>query len=319
MKSFVLLLSLGLASTAMAQGRGNSIRFQSMDTNGDGVITRAEWRGNDQSFRTHDWNGDGILSGDEVRIAARRPNTRDDRDVAGTMGRDEDWTPEHFRALDDDRDGRVSRSEWRASATLFARADRNRDGYLSLREFEGYADNEEQDRFAVLDTNRDGRITRAEWVGSAGVFDSLDVNRDGVLTRTEAVGTNQNQTRDDFRSADANGDGVVSRSEWHWNMAAFDRLDANHDGRLSRNEFETSPGTNPLDQSPTYRAGYERGHQEGIQAGREDKPRFWDLEGQTELETADSGYNPSIGPKAEYQAGYRAGFRRGYREGFGPR
>ena len=65
------------------------------------------------------------------------------------------------------------------------------------------------------------------------------------------------------------------------------------------------------------RAGYERGQTEGIQAGREDKPRGWDLEGQRELETADSGYQPRMGDRAEYQAGYRAGFRRGYREGFG--
>ena len=56
--------------------------------------------------------------------------------------------------------------------------------------------------------------------------------------------------------------------------------------------------------------------QEGIQAGKEDKPRGWDLEGQRELETADSGYQASMGDRAEYQAAYRLGFRRGYREGF---
>ena len=40
-----------------------------MDTNRDGVVSRAEWRGNDQSFRQHDSNRDGVLSGDEVRAA----------------------------------------------------------------------------------------------------------------------------------------------------------------------------------------------------------------------------------------------------------
>jgi len=319
MKSLALLLSLGLASTAMAQGRGNSIRFQSMDANGDGVITRAEWRGNDQSFRTHDWNGDGILSGDEVRIGARR----EDRDVVGTTGRDEDWTPERFRALDENRDGRLSREEWRGRVALFSEIDRNQDNYLSLREFEGYSGEGSQsqvrDRFAVLDTNRDGRLTRSEWAGSAAVFAALDVNGDGVLTRAEAVGTGERQAGGEFRSADLNGDGFVSRDEWPWNAAAFSRLDANRDGRLSRSEFDSAPAATPPEQSPAYRAGYDRGHQEGIQAGREDKPRFWDLEGQTELETADSGYAPAIGPKPDYQAGYRAGFRLGYREGFGRR
>jgi hypothetical protein len=38
-----------------------------MDTDRDGVVTRAEWRGSDQAFRNHDTNGDGVLSGAEVR------------------------------------------------------------------------------------------------------------------------------------------------------------------------------------------------------------------------------------------------------------
>ena len=44
--------------------------------------------------------------------------------------------------------------------------------------------------------------------------------------------------------------------------------------------------------------------------------KYWDLEGQRELETADSGYQASMGPKDQYQAGYREGFRRAYREGW---
>ena len=70
-------------------------------------------------------------------------------------------------------------------------------------------------------------------------------------------------------------------------------------------------------QTPAFRAGFERGRTDGIQAGREDKPRGWDLEGQRELDTADAGYQPSMGARQDYVAGYRTGFRRGYREGFG--
>ena len=63
---------------------------------------------------------------------------------------------------------------------------------------------------------------------------------------------------------------------------------------------------------------YDRGIQEGRVAGREDYVRNqgWDLEGQRELERADSGYTPQVGSLSDYQAGYREGFGNAYREGF---
>jgi Ca2+-binding EF-hand superfamily protein len=318
MKSPVLFaagLCLALAAPAAAQQRDN-MRFQAMDTNHDGVITRDEWRGNDRSFRNHDWNGDGRLSGDEVRPGAQRQSRWDDRDVAWSVQDEEDWTAARFRALDHNNDGRLARNEWHGAPELFTRVDRNRDNYLTLAEFTGADDADREDRFGDLDTNNDGRISRNEWHGSNAVFEALDANRDGVLTRAEAVGT-ETGPEDEFRSVDVNGDGYIARNEWHWNQSAFDRLDVNRDGRLARQEWD-NPSTAGLPaESNAYRAGYERGRQEGIQAGREDKPRHWDLEGQRELEQADSGYQNSMGPRAEYQNGYRAGFRRGYREGFG--
>src|SRR6476619_6735264 len=117
-------LCLGLAAPAPGQGRSTGTRFQGMDTNGDGIITRDEWRGSDQSFRNHDWNGDGKLSGDEIRVGARRPARWDDRDVESSIEREDDGTPARFRTLDHNGDGRLSRSEWHASDELFTRLDR---------------------------------------------------------------------------------------------------------------------------------------------------------------------------------------------------
>jgi Ca2+-binding EF-hand superfamily protein len=322
MKSSILAAAALVIAVSSAHAQGQSqrkdiaIRFQAMDLNHDGVVTRQEWRGNDRSFRNHDWNRDGILSGDEVRPGARRDTPWDDRDIETAIEREDDWTDARFRALDHNGDGRLARSEWHAGNELFARIDRNRDNFISNAEFKGGEDDDREDRFADLDTNRDGRLTRNEWHGSTAVFDALDANRDGVLTRAEAVGTG-NEATDEFRSVDVNNDGAIARNEWHWNAAAFDRLDTNHDGRLTRQEWDNSPAIVLPQQMPAYRAGYERGRQDGIQAGREDKPRGWDLEGQRELEQADAGYQANMGNRADYQAGYRSGFRRGYREGFG--
>jgi hypothetical protein len=40
------------------------------------------------------------------------------------------------------------------------------------------------------------------------------------------------------------------------------------------------------------------------------------LEGQRELEQANSGYTSQMGTLSDYQAGYREGFRSAYRAGF---
>jgi len=306
-----------LAATVAAQS--TQMRFQEMDANGDGVITRNEWRGSEQAFRNHDWNGDGQLSGDELRVGARRSTVSQQGEPYDAVDQIDDWSPENFASLDHNRDGRLSRSEWHASRALFNRVDTNRDGFISQREFLGDAavDQDREDRFGDLDVNRDRRVTRDEWHGSRAVFEALDENHDGVLTRQEAEGSGWTGDRDEFASVDVNRDGAITPDEWHWNQAAFRRLDTNRDNRLSRGEFETSPANSG---SAGYRAGYDRGHQDGVQAGREDKQHgHWDLDGQRELEQADAGYTSSVGARDDYQSGYRAGFRAGYGEGYGPR
>jgi hypothetical protein len=131
-----------------------------------------------------------------------------------------------------------------------------------------------------------------------------------------------------FNRVDRNGDGRIARDEWTGNAAAFNRMDRNGDGVITREEYSTavadrtSGGAAPRNASRAYQAGYDKGLAEGRQAGREDKNvngGKWDLDGQRELEQADSGYRPELGDRADYQSGYRAAFRLGYREGFGPR
>jgi Ca2+-binding EF-hand superfamily protein len=313
-------LAAGVSATAVAQVRGRpAIRFAEMDRNNDREISRAEWTGSDRSFAVHDWNNDGVLSGDEVRVGAVRPPRPTDDRIFDSQDREyefDDWTPQGFTALDHNRDGRITRDEWHLDRETFRRADHIGDGIVSRAEFlaEDQVDDDRNDRFADLDLNGDNRISRNEWHGTAARFVALDANRDGVITRVEMVGAGAPPEL--FSSVDVNRDRVITVDEWHWSRASFNARDLDHNGRLTREEFN-GVALQPA-ASAAFKAGQARGLIEGRQAGREDKQRgVWDLEGQRELEQADSGYDASIGPRAEYQAGYREAFRRGYREGFG--
>jgi Ca2+-binding EF-hand superfamily protein len=288
--SLAVVAAAGVAEAAGAQ-RAQAMRFQNLDRDRDGRITRDEWNGSDRSFRVHDWNNDGVLSGEEVRPGSRADDPRDDGWARNPGERDagefNDWTAERFDEIDANGDLRITQDEWRFDRASFRRADRNGNGVLTRREFLGEEARSDRDaddddaqpaRFVDLDTNRDGRVSRSEWRGTRAAFDLLDDNRDGLLSRAEIAAS-----------------GAVVAAD---------------------------PSVNqPVTRTRAYRAGEDRGLADGRNAGREDRRNGagWDLDGQRELEQADAGYDAGLGARADYQAGYRAGFRTGYREGYGTR
>lgn len=232
-----------------AASSGSSMRFRDMDRNGNGVIERGEWNGSARSFTVHDWNGDGSLSREEVRLGGRRAArvpAEDDFDPNGSAT----WTTRNFRVLDRNGDNRVSSAEWFYAPEYFRRADRDRNGSLSLSEFTGRAgawDDDREDSFANLDVNNNGRVERSEWHGSVDAFQWLDVNGDNSLSRLEVVGQTTSQTAgqstfDSFVSLDYNRNSVLEFPEWRWSRRSFDNYDTNRDGRLSRQEFEAKGG-----------------------------------------------------------------------------
>ena len=235
-----------------------------------------------------------------------------------------------YRNMDGDGDGVITRAEWRGTLQAFRRQDTNDDNVLSGPEVwttqatpddpQDLGDPQDLSRvFARADRNNDRLLSRDEWYGDLQTFERVDRNDDGRVSLSEFMGDEVAETsgaRQSFDALDRNRNGVITASEWTGNEAQFLEIDTNNDGLITRAEFRADQS-----RTPTYRAGYARGLAEGRQAGQGDKRDNgrWDLEGQRELEQADSGYTPSVGPRDEYQAGYRVGVRRGYAEGFGPR
>ena len=307
-----LLTGFALMALTAATDLSAQTRFQGMDRNDDGMITRAEWRGNDRAFRNQDWNGDGVLSGDEVRAGAQR-----------------------YRGYDMDNDGRVTTSEWPGDQRLFTRLDSNRDRYLTIQEYTtgaGFRFDSQggpANTFSNVDTNRDGWITRPESRMNTAEFNRFDTNSDNRISRFEFENVasysdnDPSSYYDRFATVDVNHDRWLTRSEWRGSENGFTRLDGNRDNRLSRTEYDAqvpagAAVSTPTHRSAAWRTGYDRGIQEGRAAGREDfvRNQGWDVDGQRELERADSGYTPQVGTLSDYQAGYREGFRNAYREGY---
>ena len=224
-------------------------RFGEMDVDNKGYINRNEWRGESLSFDAVDRNGDNRITMDEYlsRGTAYGYGTLESR----------------FAQLDRNHNGWLSRGEWRGEALSFDAVDRNGDNRITLDEYlnqnaglngnpSGYGSSDREARFARMDRNRDGVISRYEWSESIP-FSDVDRNHDGVVTLNEYLnapvvyeepsGGNDQYSRSQFRALDRNGNGYIERREWPYDYAEFDRMDRNGDGRLSFSEYQGTSGT----------------------------------------------------------------------------
>lgn len=84
-------------------------------------------------------------------------------------------------AIDLDGNGRVTAQEWKGTEAEFRAIDQDGDGALSRTEVEDGA----VEVFASLDTNGDRRISPREWRTARQSFDSHDRNGDGLVTPAE--------------------------------------------------------------------------------------------------------------------------------------
>jgi Ca2+-binding EF-hand superfamily protein len=102
----------------------------------------------------------------------------------GPMGR--------LKRADTNGDGMISREEASALPMIskhFDEIDTNHDGQLTIEELRAFHAKQRASRWKKIDTDGDGRISRAEAQANAPRlaehFDELDLNKDGYLTPDE--------------------------------------------------------------------------------------------------------------------------------------
>lgn len=110
--------------------------------------------------------------------------------------------------------------------------------------------------FAESDSNRDGKLSMAEWQQAqnrllAKRFEKMDLNRDGALAQEEMREARSGQRasrkdkaramREKAKALDTNGDRALSRAEIGDSMPKvaenFASIDLDNDGKLSRDEL----------------------------------------------------------------------------------
>jgi Ca2+-binding EF-hand superfamily protein len=105
----------------------------------------------------------------------------------------------HFKMMDANGDGKVSRAEHAAGAKkMFEQCDANRDGIVTAAEMDASmakqgmkpASDEKSsaEKIKVIDQNNDGKLTAAEHAtGSEKMFTKIDTNGDGFISKEESA------------------------------------------------------------------------------------------------------------------------------------
>jgi Ca2+-binding EF-hand superfamily protein len=152
--------------------------------------------------------------------------------------------------LDTNRDGRIARTEFKGSPKVFAWIDADHNGFITrpegTRAYLAMIGRLTLARMArvyrAMDTNKDGKISAAEYKGPKARFARIDANHDGAITRAEGRRAFQGYVRGAMiiariRKMDTNKDRMISAAEFKGPKVAFARLDVNKDNRIGPGEL----------------------------------------------------------------------------------
>ncbi len=97
-----------------------------------------------------------------------------------------------MQKIDTDGDGKFSRAEiaqYKGLAKNFDKIDTNNDGYLTKDEMKAQHAKSAESKLKAIDSNQDGRISRAEADAKTPMlakhFDKIDANKDGFIDKAE--------------------------------------------------------------------------------------------------------------------------------------
>jgi Ca2+-binding EF-hand superfamily protein len=197
--------------------------FKQADRNGKGYLEESDARnyGFDRSFKAMDRDGDGKVTEQEFFAyldALGDLKKRASQACVALMLTDE--SRGLFDLIDVNRDGKLSVRELRGAVNLLETFDTTGKGYitradiprsyrLTVRRGHANSDGSQYDRFALIygseeveqeeapsagpawfrkmDRNRDGDVSRGEWLGSEELFRSIDTDGDGLISLEEAL------------------------------------------------------------------------------------------------------------------------------------
>lgn len=190
--------------------------LERLDTNKDGKITREEFNAGIDKARPRG-NRPEEAKPEKHPVSAslqseRRPDepsrpSEGQPSLTGAPGRPPFGAggPDLFRALDTDKDGKLSKDELAKAAEILMKLDKNGDGLLSPDELAEGIRGPRPDAGPVPPAAYEGR--RPEMV--AGMIKRMDKNGDGKLSKDELP----EMLRDRFEQIDTNMDGFVDEKE----------------------------------------------------------------------------------------------------------
>jgi Ca2+-binding EF-hand superfamily protein len=210
-------------------------QVQYADSNQDGYLEREELERNNQfqnllrSFKKLDRDGDGRISVKELLTYVEGLVDLQTRILTNQVSLViSEQEVDLFQLLDTNRDGRLGIRELRNAPRVLAQLDRNGDGQVTRDEirsgvlvltqgspmanpyqgsypgrmvpYEAYATATQPPPrgpawFQKMDRNRDGDVSRREWIGSKEEFDRLDLDHDGLISLEEAEKAEGKMTR----------------------------------------------------------------------------------------------------------------------------